>query len=80
MLCLRVFWQARLAPYPLHHSTHLVETRLLVELVFETYAFSMELQSFKKPYGTLLNSSNCVTGGPIPKIFYMPDLKNLGQR
>ena len=43
----------------------LVETRLLVELVFETYVFSMELLSFEKPYGTLLNSSNWVTGGPV---------------
>ena len=25
----------------------------------------MELQSFEKPYGTLLNSANWVTGGPI---------------
>ena len=39
--------------------------RLLVELVFEIHVLSMELQRFEKPYGTLLNSSNWATGGPI---------------
>jgi hypothetical protein len=39
--------------------------RLLVELVFEIYVFSMELQSFEKPYGTLLNSANWATGGLV---------------
>jgi hypothetical protein len=43
---------------PLHLSTHLVKTRLLVELVFDIYVISMELQSFEKPYVTLLNSAN----------------------
>jgi hypothetical protein len=36
----------------------LVKTRLLVELVFDIYVISMELQSFEKPYVTLLNSAN----------------------
>ena len=40
---------------PLHHSTPLVKMLLLVELVFEIYVISMELQSFEKPYVTLLN-------------------------
>ena len=26
----------------------------------------MELQIFEKPYGTLLNSANWATGGPVP--------------
>jgi hypothetical protein len=33
---------------------------LLVELVFDIYVTSMELQSFEKPYVTLLNSANWV--------------------
>ena len=39
--------------------------RLLVELVFEMHVFSMELRSFEKPYGTLLNSAKWATGGLI---------------
>jgi hypothetical protein len=43
----------------------LVEMGLLVELVFDTCAYSMELQSFEKLYGTLLTSSNWASGEPI---------------
>jgi hypothetical protein len=43
----------------------LVETRLMIELDFYIYVFSMELRSFEKPYVALLNSSNWATGGPI---------------
>jgi hypothetical protein len=39
--------------------------RLLIEVVFDICAFSMELQSFENPYGTLLNSANWATGGPL---------------
>ncbi len=35
---------------PLYHSTLLVETRLMIELDFYIYEFSMELRSFEKPY------------------------------
>ena len=50
---------------PLYHSTRLVETHLMIELEFYIYVFSMELQSFEKPYVALLNSSNWATGGPL---------------
>ncbi len=33
---------------PLYHSTRLVKTHLLVELVFDKYVISMELRSFEK--------------------------------
>ena len=38
--------------------------RLMIELDFYIYVFSMELRSFEKPYVALLNSSNWATGGP----------------
>ena len=50
--------------HPLYHSTRLVKTRLMIELDFYIYVFSMELRSFEKPYVALLNSSNWATGGP----------------
>ncbi len=51
--------------HPLYHSTRLVKTRLMIELDFYIYVFSMELRSFEKPYVALLNSSNWATGGPL---------------
>ena len=50
---------------PLHHSTRLVETRLMIELDLYIYLFSMELRSFEKPYAALLNSSNRAYKQPI---------------
>ena len=60
---------------PLHHLTRLVETRLMIELDFEIYLFSMELQSFEKPYVTLLYSANPASWQPI----YIKGLKKLSQ-
>ena len=48
---------------PLHHSTRLAETRLMIEL--DLYRFSMELRSFERPHVALLNSANWATGGPM---------------
>ncbi len=50
---------------PLHHSTSLVETRLIIELDFYIYLFSMELRSFEKPYVALLNSANTAYNQPV---------------
>ena len=38
------------------------------------HLFSMELQSFEKPYGTLPNSANWVTGGPVGNSISLPYL------
>jgi len=45
---------------------HLIKTHLMIELDFEIYVFSMELQSFEKPYVALLNSSNRAYKQPLP--------------
>ncbi len=53
-----------------YHSTRLVETRLMIELVFEIHVLSMELRRFEKPYvysKLAENSSNWASYFPSPR-------------
>jgi hypothetical protein len=45
---------------PVYHSMRLDETRLLVELYFETCVFSIEVKWFEKALCTFLNSAKGV--------------------